>query len=127
MRLRAYTDFMSAASRIASARRSDDPRDAVEDLAALNDAKTRICVCASPSVVRSLAEFWERGGTLERESELLAFSRFCKDMRADLGNSRNDLHDFDLPATLFRLSPSGYSFKATPMNQSSNANGESDT
>ena len=112
LRLRAYTDFVQATSRLAAARRTGKTHDELEDLAALNDAKVRMCICAGPSVVNALAEFWAHGGTLEKESELLAFSRLCRSLREDVGNAKNDIRDIDLPATLFRLQPSGYSYKA---------------
>ena len=113
MRLKASTDFINAASRLIAARRIGRTEDELNDLAALNDAKVRICICAEPNVVRALAKFWEEGGTLEKEGETLAFTRFCLRIRESLGNAR-DLHDLDLSNTLFRLQPSSYSFKAAP-------------
>jgi hypothetical protein len=110
-RLKAYTDFINAASKLVAARRMGRVADEHEELAALNDAKTRICVCAPPVVVEALAEFWNHGGTLEREGEILAFARLCKRIRESLGNPRHDVHSIDLPAVLFKLQPSKYSFK----------------
>ena len=77
MQLKAYTDFINAVSRLVSARRKGHTEDELNELAALNDAKTRICICADKAVVEALSEFWENGGTLEGEHELQAFTRFC--------------------------------------------------
>jgi hypothetical protein len=54
MRLKAYTDFINAVSRIVSARRKGHTEDELNELAALNDAKTRICICADKGVVEAL-------------------------------------------------------------------------
>ncbi|BBA35373.1 uncharacterized protein sS8_3435 [Methylocaldum marinum] len=43
-RLKAYVDFINAASRLVSARRVGRTADEIEELAALNDAKIRICI-----------------------------------------------------------------------------------
>ncbi|MES2189783.1 MAG: hypothetical protein V4454_06640 [Pseudomonadota bacterium] len=114
LRLKAYTDFINAASRLVSARRLGKTDDALDDLALLNDAKTRICICAEPQIVHALAKFWEEGGTLEKENEILAFTRFCMQVRASLAGKPNDLGSFDMSNTLFRLQPSRYSFKSSP-------------
>lgn len=114
MRLKAYTDFINAASRLVAARRIGRTEDELDDLAVLNDAKVRICLCAEPAIVRALAKFWENGGTLEKESEILAFTHFCIRIRASLGGKDYDLQYSDLSNTLFRLQPSTYSFKASP-------------
>src|SRR5690554_2685828 len=111
MRLKAYGDFLQAASRLIAARRLGKKNDELEELAALNDAKARICVCAEAAVVEALADFWLAGGTLEREEEILAFKRLCVEMRASLGNRRHDVAMLRLSDTLFRLEPSAFSFR----------------
>lgn len=88
-----------------------DELDELDELAALNDAKTRICICAEASVVEALVEFWENGGTLEQESEILAFTRFCMRVRESLGYTRYDIHGLNISKTLFKLQPATYSFK----------------
>ena len=112
MRLKAYGDFLQAASRLVAARRLGKKNDELEELAALNDAKARICVCAEAAVVEALADFWLAGGTLEREQEILAFKRLCVEMRESLGNRRHDVAMLRLSDTLFRLEPSAFSFRA---------------
>ena len=111
LRLKAYADFINAASRLVAARRLGQVIDEIAELAALNDAKTRICVCANAAVIAALADFWEHGGTLERESEILAFTRLCMTIRESLGNSPRELHGVKLSNLLFKLQPSTYSFK----------------
>ena len=113
MRLRAYTDFIGATSRIVAARRLGKTSDELDDLAVLNDAKARICICGESTVVRALAEFWSHGGTLEREPEILAFSRLCKAIRASLGANEFGLRDPEIASTLFEQEPSGFSVRAS--------------
>ncbi len=108
-RLKAYTDFINAASRLTIARRNGLIADEVSELAILNDAKLRICICADAFVVKLLVAFWDEGGTLEQESEILAFTRFCLGIRTSLGNLEK--LDFDISQTLFKLQPSTYSYK----------------
>ena len=109
-RLKAYTDFINAASRLVSARRLGEISDEIKEIALLNDAKTRICICAEAPVVRALVEFWEHGGTLEKEREILAFTRFCMLIRESLGGRASDLNDINISQTLFKLQPATYSY-----------------
>jgi len=120
MRLKAYGDFLQAASRLVAARRLGKKNDELDELAALNDAKARICVCAEAAVVEALADFWLAGGTLEREQEVLAFKRLCVEMRESLGNRRHDTAMLRLSDTLFRLEPSAFSFRTDKSAQSVN-------
>lgn len=113
LRLKAYTDFITAASHLAAARRTGETDTELAQLAALNDAKTRICICAEPDIVLALAEFWDHGGTLEREPEILAFQRLCLRIRESLGNDRHDLfktEGLEVSNLLFKLVPSSYAF-----------------
>lgn len=110
LRLKAYTDFIKAATSLIAARRLGRISDDSDELATLNDAKIRICICAEGPVVKALAEFWEHGGTLERESEILAFTRFCMQVRKNLGNKDREIHTLNLSQTLFKLQPDTYSF-----------------
>lgn len=111
LRLKAYADFISAASRIAAARRSGRRADDLDELASLNDAKARIAICADLPVVEALGRFWEAGGTLEREDEILAFTALCLRMRESVGNVKDEVLGFHLSETLFKLEPSAYSFR----------------
>lgn len=110
MRLDAYTDFLKATSLLVSARRSGRTQDEITELGALNDAKARICICADAGVVEALESFWLQGGTLEKEQEILAYTRLCRAMRESLGRDRLT-YKIRLSDILFRLEPSTYSYR----------------
>jgi len=110
-RINAYVDFINAVTKLVTARRKGNIEDQVNELAALNDAKTRICICAETKIVKELKEFWEYGGTLERECEVQAFTRLCLHIRESLGNKKYDIHNLHISNILFKLEPSSYSFR----------------
>ncbi|WP_447936643.1 hypothetical protein [Thermomonas fusca] len=110
LRTAAYVDFVRSASLLFTARRVGRTEDEVEELAHLNDAKTRILLSGDPVVLKSLERFWLQGGTLEKEQEILAFRDLCDDMRASLGKERVSLQ-MDLAGVLFKVQPSTYSYK----------------
>lgn len=110
-RIKAYVDFINAASKLVAARRLGRVDDELEDLAVLNDAKTRICICADAEVVKELRNFWISGGTFEREEEILAFTRMCLCIRKSLGNKKFDIINLELSNILFKLEPSSYSHR----------------
>lgn len=110
MRMAAYVDFLRSASLLSTARRAGRTEDGVEELAQLNDAKTRILLSADLPVLKSLERFWFHGGTLEKEQELLAFRALCNDMRESLGKDRVSLQ-MDVGGLLFKVEPSTYSHR----------------
>ena len=112
MRLDAYGDFIRATSHLVAARRTGRTSDELQELGALNDAKTRICICSDRPVVEALESFWLQGGTLEKEQEILAFTHLCRAMRASLGNERLPL-DIRLSEVVFKLEPSTYSYRSS--------------
>jgi len=112
MRLDAYSDFLKATSHLVSARRRGRTQDDALELGALNDSKTRICICADAAVVEALERFWLQGGTLEKEQEILAFTQLCRAMRASLGRDRLAL-EIRLSDILFKLEPSTYSYRVS--------------
>lgn len=120
MRLKAYTDFINATTRLANTRRLGEDQDELEVLLALNDAKIRVCISAEAAIVEELIKFWQEGGTLEKEREVLAFTRLCLLMRKSLGNKLNDVVSMRISDLLFKLEPSSYSFKSD--NQKSHEN-----
>lgn len=111
IRKTAYVDFVRSASLLFTARRAGRTEDEIEELARLNDAKTRILLSADPAVLKSLERFWLQGGTLEKEQEILAFRNLCDEMRVSLGKERISLQ-MDLAGVLFKVQPSTYSYKA---------------
>lgn len=110
-RIKAYIDFINAVTKLVTARRKGNIEDEINELAALNDAKTRICICAEAKIVKQLKEFWDYGGTLERECEVQAFTRLCLHIRESLGNKKYDIHDLHISNVLFKLEPSDFSFR----------------
>lgn len=110
-KLKAYSDFINSASKIIAARRLGQTENDQGELAVLNDAKVRICICGDKSVVEALTEFWEHGGTLEREHEILAFTRLCMTIRESLGYKTHDIANLKISNTLFRIEPSSFSFR----------------
>jgi hypothetical protein len=107
----AYSDFINAASRLVSTRRTGIVADDLSLLTALNDAKTRICLFGDISVIETLAEFWLNGGTLEHEQEILAFTRLCSRIRDSVGHPKNELYRLKISQLLFKLEPSVYSYR----------------
>lgn len=122
MRLKAYTDFINSVSRLVAARRTGRTTDESAELTELNDAKTRICICADAYVVEALVEFWRYGGKLEKEQEILAFTRLCKRIRISLGNQRHDISQLEISNTLFKLEPSTYSYPVERASRSIESN-----
>ncbi len=111
LQIQSYSDFLAAASRLAVARRLGSSTNESVDLIALNDAKIRIITCGSAEVVTSLILFWEKGGTLEREQEILAFKKLIQFMRSSLGHKKHDIFDLAVSNALFKLEPSSFSFR----------------
>ena len=114
MKLAAYVDFIRSTAQLFTVRRSGRTEDEIEELALLNDAKTRLLLTADLPVVRALERFWLQGGTLEKEQEILAFRALCDAMRVSLGKERLSLK-LDLAGVLFKVQPSTYSYKAHPV------------
>lgn len=110
MRIAAYVDFVRSTSLLFTARRAGRTEDEIEELARLNDAKTRILLSANTSVLKSLERFWLQGGTLEKEQEIIAFRNLCDEMRVSLGKERVSLQ-MDLAGVLFKVQPSTYSYR----------------
>ncbi|MDO6451962.1 hypothetical protein Q4490_00160 [Neptunomonas phycophila] len=110
--IEAYSSFTAAAARLAVARRVGDTTNENIDIAALNDAKSRIITCGHAEVVEAMIQFWILGGTLERESEILAFDRLVKVMRTKLGHKAHDILELKVSDALFKLEPATFSFRA---------------
>ena len=113
IRLKAYIDFINATARLSVLRRRGAVKDDIEDLAILNGAKAVICICGHKEVIKELTEFWQQGGTLEKESELLSLKSLCFKMREGLGCDWKEIALLEISDTLFKLEPSNFSFKET--------------
>jgi hypothetical protein len=110
--VQAYSDFLITTSRLAVARREGDTTNQNVDIAALNDAKTRIIVCGHKKVVEKMLSFWRTGATLELEHGILAYKRMVQTMRENLGYKQHDIHTLDIADAVFKLEPSTCSYKA---------------
>lgn len=110
-KLAAYSDFLSAASRLAVARRIGDTSSDIKDLATLNDSKNRILIGGDRAVVEALIAFWHQGASLEREQEIIAFNHLSGVIRESLGYKKHDIFDLNISSTIFRLEPSSYSYR----------------
>ena len=110
-RLDAYKDYILSSSPLSITRRLGDTKDDINNLKLLNDAKTRMILCASPEIVEALITYWNAGGTLERESELLSYFRLIELIRKELGLKSNSLHTLNVTNAIFKLEPSKYSYR----------------
>jgi len=110
--VQSYSDFLAASSRLSVSRRLGSTESESVDLTALNDAKSRIITCGNAEVVKSLVHFWDMGGTLEREQEILAYKNLIQVMRLSLGHKNSDIFDLNISGALFKLEPSSFSFRA---------------
>lgn len=88
-RTSAYADFINAATAIASAQRQNRREQVQEQLQKLADARARICLFGDPPIIRLMSDFWNSGASLQTESEILAFSRLCLEIRKALGVNGN--------------------------------------
>lgn len=111
-RLTAYSDFISASSRLIVARRIGEIENNLDDLTLLNDSKNRIIISAEQEIVSELIGFLNNGGTLEREQELQSYKRLITLMRKELGFNKSDLFELDISNALFNLEPSTFSYRA---------------
>lgn len=118
--IQSYSDFLAASSRLAVSRRLGSTTNENMDLVELNDAKSKIITCGSVEVVEAMMHFWNQGGTLEREQEILAYERLTQIMRTSLGHKNNDLLSLRVSDALFKLEPSSYSYRAEEAAKKSN-------
>ncbi|CAK8721230.1 DUF4760 domain-containing protein [Candidatus Electrothrix laxa] len=104
-KLNAYSDFIGASSKLAVSRRLGGISNDIKELAVLNDAKNRILISAEPHIVEGLIDFWQKGATLELESELQSYKRLLRVMRAELGYKKYDIIDLEVSDLLFKIEP----------------------
>jgi hypothetical protein len=102
IRSSAYLDFLNAVSEIASSTKYSKQRD-VEQLKQLNQAKTRVILLGSTSVVTSIHSFFQNHGVLNSDASYVSFSKIVKAMRSDLSGS-DDIEVSVLCESLFGAS-----------------------
>ena len=94
----AYADYFKAVALAATKGRVAE----ANGLAA--DAKTRICIYGSPSVVKRLAEFERSGAIIESEESQVAIAELLREMRADMTRGAPQLDQEALRWALFERS-----------------------
>lgn len=120
-RLRAYADFLAATSKLSTARRLGESAEEADEslLIPINDAKARICICATEPVLEELRAFVKAGATLETEPEIIAYTRLCNAMRVSLGVPRNQSSAAEMSDILWTLEASRYSYRGAKKRQKS--------
>ena len=90
IKTQAYLDFLNSVSEIASSSRHNKNR-SLEQLQKLNQAKTRVVLIGSNSVVTHLHSFYQNYGNLDSDESFYSFSKIVESMRKDLsgGDSVN--------------------------------------
>lgn len=94
-RAQAYIDFFRAVSALAQ----DHSK---EQLALASDAKTRICIYGSVTVVQKLGDFERSGAIVAEGAGQAALIELMQAMREDVTNSAIPLRREDLMHILFR-------------------------
>jgi hypothetical protein len=105
LRNRAYADFLEVTSHLVSNRRAGKHDGEIELLARLTDAKARICIYGDEVVIQHLAAFFSAGASFETESGILAFTRFCLDIRKSVGVKDSSNLGPDISQLLFNIRP----------------------
>jgi len=101
LRTQAYIDFIRGVSNLAIAQRSNDKSKQIESLSSLTDAKIRIVIYGSKSVVNKLANFYRNGAILDNPESRNNFLNMCQAMRLE-GFSKNQIViDNDISQILF--------------------------
>ena len=80
VRNQAYADYLRSVAQIAQVDKRD-PKRRAELLAMAADAKTRICVYGSATVIEALASFEKSGPSLDSSDSMTRFLAICNEMR----------------------------------------------
>jgi len=79
----AYTDFLKANAGIAITQRFSDKEKEMENFILLTDAKARICIYGSDSVIESITEFERFDPVLDNPKAYKIFTSIVSEMRKD--------------------------------------------
>lgn len=94
LKTKAYTDFLKANSGISISQKFSDKEKEMEFFILLTDAKARICIYGSDSVINSIAEFERFGAILNDPKAYKLFTTIVSEMRNDnLKDKNTDLND----------------------------------
>ncbi len=102
-RNKAYADFLNAASKIAVSQRLGNSNEVTDALAQLADSKSRICIYGDTNVIEKMAAFLRNGGTLQTESEIIAFTQLSYAMRKSVGFDNSKMNIADISQLLFSI------------------------
>lgn len=90
LRMQAYVDYFKAFALVAQQGRSEDR------LAMVADAKVRVCIYGSSSVIRELADFERAGALASSPNGVAIIVRLLRTMRRDSGSNNRGIADKDL-------------------------------
>ena len=79
----AYVDFLSSISKVTIFQRHGDTQREREAIAAMMDAKARICIYGEKEVVSALATFWSLGAVIDTPERVDSFINIVQAMRKD--------------------------------------------
>ena len=91
----AYADFFKALALAATKGSSSDAMNSAAD------AKVRICIYGSPSVVTALSAFEKLGAKVDSDESLTAVTALLREMRRDVTGVAADLDELTLRWVLF--------------------------
>ena len=97
----AYLDLLKGCSKIAMAQKLGDDEGEREGTSTLMDAKARICLYGSPSVVASLATFWRGGASLDTPDRMARFANVLVQIGNESG--RRALEFADVTQLLYSM------------------------
>lgn len=100
LRNQAYVDYVRCVAQLANAKKEDASKRA-ELLAALADAKTRICIYGSSKVIRALADFEKSGSVLSSADSIKRFLEICHEVRRQGLRDTGSIGAEDLSIVLF--------------------------
>ena len=101
VRSQAYVDYLRSVAQIAQLSKGGDLQKRNEMLAALADAKTRICVYGAASVIKALAAFEKDGAVLNSPDSMERFLSLCREMRQQSLEKAGAVADNDLSLIMF--------------------------
>lgn len=97
----AYVDFLKSVSYIAVSQKYDDTQKEIEAIMSLTDAKSRVCIYGSKSVVKKMSYFFKVYGILNSPEAKNAYTDVAKCMRHETVSKNEFVETEDLMHLLF--------------------------
>ena len=85
LRSNAYMDYLRTASELANYRPKENSKERIDILARTADAKSRVCLYGSNTVIKAFSKFERLGATMGTAEQRDAFTDMVKEMRNDSG------------------------------------------